>query len=173
MSHWSSGLTDFPPQGAAIWTLKMQTTLWNWDNLLALSCYSMQILKKKSFLLLLWMIMYQFNSSAWTKILYYPADNTLKGLSHQFRFARKLYSSICLVWDMWRWTMKKILSPPLISTGPLEFLSNPLQTLTIYLFYWMAASVATIRSPIASVQSLIYTPGSLTNKNLCFTLLTN
>jgi hypothetical protein len=32
-----------------------------------------------------------------------PAESKallLKGLSHQFRFARKLYDPICLVWDM-------------------------------------------------------------------------
>ncbi len=40
MSHWFSGLTvSSPPQGAAVCTLGVQPTLWNWDYLLALSCY--------------------------------------------------------------------------------------------------------------------------------------
>jgi hypothetical protein len=67
---------------------------------------------------------------------------------------------------------KSVISP-LIFIVPFKFLSNPLQMLTYFLFYWVAASVATIRSPIATVQNLILTPGPLTNENLCFALLTN
>jgi hypothetical protein len=44
---------------------------------------------------------------------------------------------------------------------------------TIFFLYWVVANVDTSCSYIASVQSLIYTPGSPTDKNLCFELLTN
>ena len=41
LAHWSSGLTVcFPPQGATVRALGVPPTLWNWDLLLALSCYS-------------------------------------------------------------------------------------------------------------------------------------
>jgi hypothetical protein len=53
-----------------------------------------------------------------------------------------------------------------------EVLRQPAPKLTDYLFYWVVAS-ATNRSSIAFVQSLINTPGSLTNENLRFVFLTN
>ncbi len=40
LAHWSSGLmVCFPPQGASVRALGVPPTLWNWDLLLALSCY--------------------------------------------------------------------------------------------------------------------------------------
>jgi hypothetical protein len=54
----------------------------------------------------------------------------------------------------------------------LKFLSYPLSTITILSFYWGLISVATSSFPIASGQSLIYTPRSLNKENL-ITLLTN
>ncbi len=42
MSHWSSRLTIyFPPQGAAACAPGVQPTLWNWDYLLPVTCYTL------------------------------------------------------------------------------------------------------------------------------------
>ncbi len=58
--------------------------------------------------------------------------------------------------------MKKTESNKSRDTVPL---SNPYQLP----LYWVVTSVATSHTPIASIQSLIYIPHFLTNKNLFFT----
>jgi hypothetical protein len=46
MSHWSSGLAIcFLPQGAVVHSPGVQPTLWNWDYLLALPCYTAYFLE--------------------------------------------------------------------------------------------------------------------------------
>jgi hypothetical protein len=62
----------------------------------------------------------------------------------------------------------KFLNIPFNFYWPFKFLSNSLLTLTTYPFYWVAASVATSRTPIASIPSLIHIPHFLINKNLFF-----
>ncbi len=50
---------------------------------------------------------------------------TLKGLSHQIRFAWKWYGSLGLGKDMWRWTLKFFFTLPLILYRLLKFLCDP------------------------------------------------
>jgi hypothetical protein len=68
---------------------------------------------------------------------------------------------------------KKILISPSSFYWAFDVLKQPTPNAYQLSFYWAAASGATSCSPVASVQSLICTPGSLTNKNLSFAFSTN
>jgi hypothetical protein len=58
---------------------------------------------------------------------------SLKGLSHQIKFAWKWYDSLGLGKDMWRWTLKNFFTLPLILYCQSSYATHT-KHLTIYFF---------------------------------------
>jgi hypothetical protein len=72
---------------------------------------------------------------------------------------------------MRRWTFKNFKNYPLIFSGPLKFLNNPLYTLIISHFYWVAAIVDISCIPTHTYQSPTVTGVALDIIGICLVQL--